>query len=388
MWIVELRRNPVKRNHTATHLLNFGLRSVLGDGVDQKGSLVAPDRLRFDFSTKKAMSTDEIGKVESIVVDQIKKNLTVYAKEATLTEARPINGLRAVFGEVYPDPVRVVSVGHSVQELLGNPTAKEWMNGSIEFCGGTHVATTGEIGGFTIISEESIAKGVRRIVAVSATESKKVIEEGERFEKKVQEIVNLEGAPLNAAVNTLRTELEASQVGYVQKDKIRGQLDVLKKKFDDADKAQKAAILEQVLFFFSLSLFSLILNIFIAHRKGQEDCPGEPRPPRLCRGRRRRQQCQGADHCRDQEPGQHGLPPHHHRRGRQQGCLCRHRATQVRREGSLGQGVGRGNRHHRRRQGRRQREDIPGRRLGGRQGRAGQDRRTCLCQQQARSLDG
>jgi len=283
VWIVELRRNPVKRNHTATHLLNFGLRSVLGDGVDQKGSLVAPDRLRFDFSTKKAMSTDEIGKVESIVVDQIKKNLTVYAKEATLTEARPINGLRAVFGEVYPDPVRVVSVGHSVQELLGNPTAKEWMNGSIEFCGGTHVATTGEIGGFTIISEESIAKGVRRIVAVSATESKKVIEEGERFEKKVQEIVNLEGAPLNAAVNTLRTELEASQVGYVQKDKIRGQLDVLKKKFDDADKAQKAAILEQVLFLLAFSFFTNIKYFYSSPKRSRRLSRRTPTSPSMLR---------------------------------------------------------------------------------------------------------
>jgi alanyl-tRNA synthetase len=136
---VQIRRRPVQRNHTATHLLNYGLREVLGDAVDQKGSLVAPDRLRFDFSAKGAVTTEQLAQVEAIVNRQITEDLVVYAQEATLPQARAIRGLRAVFGEAYPDPVRIVSVGVPVADLLAQPESDRWLANSVEFCGGTYV---------------------------------------------------------------------------------------------------------------------------------------------------------------------------------------------------------------------------------------------------------
>jgi len=120
------------------------------------------------------MTIDELARVETIVNKQIVDNLQVYAKEATLQQARAINGLRAVFGETYPDPVRVVSVGVPVDDLLSNPDDPRWRGGSVEFCGGTHVARTSGIGQFTILSEEAVAKGVRRVVAISGPDARRV----------------------------------------------------------------------------------------------------------------------------------------------------------------------------------------------------------------------
>uniref|UniRef100_A0A672HY18 alanine--tRNA ligase n=1 Tax=Salarias fasciatus TaxID=181472 RepID=A0A672HY18_SALFA len=125
----EARRRPIMSNHTATHILNFALRGVLGE-ADQRGSLVAPDRLRFDFTAKGALSTGEIRRTEEIACE-------VYAMEAPLAAAKAIQGLRAVFDETYPDPVRVVSVGIPVEELLADPNSTAGSLTSIEFCGGT-----------------------------------------------------------------------------------------------------------------------------------------------------------------------------------------------------------------------------------------------------------
>ena len=109
-------------NHTATHVLNYALRAVLGDGVDQKGSLVDDEKLRFDFSHTKAMTVEQIKRVEAIVNDTVGKKLPVDAREVALADAQKISGLRAVFGEVYPDPVRVVSVGPAISDLLSDPS--------------------------------------------------------------------------------------------------------------------------------------------------------------------------------------------------------------------------------------------------------------------------
>ncbi|QKK08184.1 MAG: alanine--tRNA ligase [Planctomycetota bacterium] len=148
LHIENQRRGQVAANHTATHLLNLGLRRVLGEGVEQKGSLVETDRLRFDFSHNKPVSPDELGLVEQIVAERIEQDLEVFADLAPLYVAKGIKGLRAVFGETYPDPVRVVSVGVPIQTLLDDPDNAEWAEYSVEFCGGTHVAKTGEAKAF------------------------------------------------------------------------------------------------------------------------------------------------------------------------------------------------------------------------------------------------
>uniref|UniRef100_A0AAQ6IU20 alanine--tRNA ligase n=1 Tax=Anabas testudineus TaxID=64144 RepID=A0AAQ6IU20_ANATE len=126
---------PIMSNHTATHMLNFALRSVLGE-ADQRGSLVAPDRLRFDFTAKGALTTEQVRKTEEAACAMIKDAKVVYAMEAPLAEAKAIQGLRAVFDETYPDPVRVVSIGIPVQQLLDDPNSPAGSFTSIEFCGG------------------------------------------------------------------------------------------------------------------------------------------------------------------------------------------------------------------------------------------------------------
>jgi alanyl-tRNA synthetase len=164
------------KNHTGTHILNFGLRAILGDTVDQRGSLVAPDRLRFDFSAKGAMTPDELKQTELICNRMIEQSLKVYAKDASLIEAKQINGLRAVFDETYPDPVRIVSIGVSIEDLLNKPPKADGREYSVEFCGGTHLKTSKHVDRLVIVTEEAIAKGIRRVVAFTGPEAEKVSE--------------------------------------------------------------------------------------------------------------------------------------------------------------------------------------------------------------------
>lgn len=131
------RRRLVMNNHSATHALNYALRSVLGTETDQKGSLVAPNRLRFDFTNKSAMSPVQVKKTEDIIGEIVQENKQIFAKESNLAVAKTILGLRAMFEEAYPDPVRIVSVGVPVEELEKNPLGDHGNHTSVEFCGGT-----------------------------------------------------------------------------------------------------------------------------------------------------------------------------------------------------------------------------------------------------------
>jgi len=144
------RRLETMRNHSATHLLHAALRSVLGTHVAQKGSLVAPERLRFDFSHSAPLTADERDAVETLVFREIVANRPVVTREMAFDDARRL-GAMALFGEKYGERVRVLSMGEF----------------SIELCGGTHVQRTGDIGGFKIVNESGLASGIRRIEAVT-----------------------------------------------------------------------------------------------------------------------------------------------------------------------------------------------------------------------------
>ena len=157
------RRSAIRQNHSATHLLHEALRQVLGDHVAQKGSLVAPDRLRFDFSHPKPMSAEEMAKVEDLANDYVLQNSPVTTRLMALDDARA-SGARALFGEKYGDEVRVVAMGEGSGNMLG------W---SVELCGGTHVRRTGDIGLISAVSESGVAAGVRRLEALTGAAARK-----------------------------------------------------------------------------------------------------------------------------------------------------------------------------------------------------------------------
>jgi len=157
------RRSDIRRNHSATHLLHEALRQVLGDHVAQKGSLVAPDRLRFDFSHPKPMTAEEIERVEDLANDFVLQNSAVTTRLMAVDDAIA-SGARALFGEKYGDEVRVVAMGEGGGNTMG------W---SVELCGGTHVKRTGDIGVIAALGDSAVAAGVRRIEALTGTAARK-----------------------------------------------------------------------------------------------------------------------------------------------------------------------------------------------------------------------
>jgi alanyl-tRNA synthetase len=158
---VNANRDAIRRHHTVTHLLNLALRQTLGDHVMQRGSLVDDSKTRFDFSHDKALTADETVRVERLVNASIQANLPVRSNLVPLAKAKEIEGVRAVFGEKYPDPVRVVYA--TPVDLFDSNGALH----SVEFCGGTHADRTGDLGFFKIVAEESVSKGIRRVLGVT-----------------------------------------------------------------------------------------------------------------------------------------------------------------------------------------------------------------------------
>jgi alanyl-tRNA synthetase len=163
-----VRRTAIRQNHSATHLLHEALRQVLGDHVAQKGSLVAPDRLRFDFSHPKPMTAAEIERVEDIANEAVLQNTPVTTRLMAIDDARA-SGARALFGEKYGDEVRVVAMGQNDRQGAGG-NAMGW---SVELCGGTHVRRTGDIGIIAGLTDSGVAAGVRRIEALTGTTARK-----------------------------------------------------------------------------------------------------------------------------------------------------------------------------------------------------------------------
>ena len=161
------RRSSIRAHHSATHLLHEALRQVLGDHIAQRGSLVAPDRLRFDFVHPKPITAEELARVEDIANEVVLENDEVTTRIMAVDDARDA-GARALFGEKYGDEVRVVSMGKQSREHGQN--ALGW---SVELCGGTHVRRTGDIGLISVTGESAVASGVRRIEALTGRHARK-----------------------------------------------------------------------------------------------------------------------------------------------------------------------------------------------------------------------
>ena len=196
-------RARLRANHSATHLLHAALRRTLGDHVTQKGSLVAPERLRFDFSHSVPISADDLVRIEAIVNEQARRNIEVQTLLMTPTEA-VAKGAMALFGEKYGDEVRVVSMGVALgAREQDNSDEKHF---STELCGGTHVRRTGDIGFFKIVSESGVAAGVRRIEALTGAAAAEYAVEQERTLREAAAVLKAPTTDLPARVTSLLDE--------------------------------------------------------------------------------------------------------------------------------------------------------------------------------------
>ncbi len=238
------QRQLTEKNHTSTHLANWALRETLGDHVQQKGSLVDHEKLRFDFIHQKGMSEEEIAKIETMVNTCIEMKLPVYAEIAPQEQALKIFGLRAVFGEKYPPMVRVVSIGVPVADLLKDPSNTKWKGYSVEFCGGTHLPNAADADRFVVTSEESVSKGIRRIVALTGQPAKDAIMQGQVIESLIAQGKSTSEANLPGVIAALQKAISGANVPLVAKR--RGQAAVTEmqdrhKKFTRQQGAQPAA---------------------------------------------------------------------------------------------------------------------------------------------------
>ena len=197
------RRSRLRANHSATHLLHEALRHVLGDHVAQKGSMVSADRLRFDFSHPKAVSTAELAQVQSIVNERIRMNSDVSTRIMTPDAAIKLGAL-ALFGEKYGEEVRVVQMGGPAE----NGNDKAW---SVELCGGTHVTRTGDIALLKIVSESAVAGGVRRIEAVTQSGALEWIESRDQILSKAADLLKITPDQLADRVAQLLEERKKSE---------------------------------------------------------------------------------------------------------------------------------------------------------------------------------
>jgi alanyl-tRNA synthetase len=192
------RRLDIARNHTATHLLHAALRQVLGSQVHQAGSLVAPDRFRFDFTYEAPVLKEELSQIQRIVNESIRQNLPVTKKEMPYTQA-VTEGAIALFGEKYGDVVRTVRVGQAKSPL------------SFEVCGGTHLERTGDIGFFQIVNEGSIGSGMRRIEAVTGRGAEKLIEERASLLDKIAQQLQVPAANIESKIASTLEELDSER---------------------------------------------------------------------------------------------------------------------------------------------------------------------------------
>jgi len=230
-------RRKIAPNHTMTHVLNFALRKVLGAEVDQRGSFVNDEKLRFDFSFTRGMKLEELVEVEKIVNDIISAKLDVNSAVVPLKQALEVNGLRAVFGEVYPDPVRVISVGPAVNSLLNDPKKDDWRSSSIEFCGGTHLLNTADAVSFVLTEETAVAKGIRRVSGTTGETAVIALKTGKELSSAI-DVVALSVTKLKtmndiaaaeSKVASIRTRMEGEVLSQASKSILRSSVEKVQK---------------------------------------------------------------------------------------------------------------------------------------------------------------
>merc|ERR1711865_738470 len=232
------RRLACAKNHTGTHLLNWALRQVLTTEADQMGSLNVAEKLRFDFTCPKQMTDDQLHKVEEFVRESVTKDFAVNVKEVALPDAKEIHSLRTMFNEHYPDIVRVVCAGKTVEEMLADPSNTDWSGYSVEFCGGTHLATTGQIGDFVITKQESVSKGTRRIEALTGEHATNALEAAHELLKLVEDAKALTEADRLVELKALERRVIGTTLSTSDRANIEGAIKAERKKLMAYEKAQ------------------------------------------------------------------------------------------------------------------------------------------------------
>ncbi|XP_046907071.1 alanine--tRNA ligase, mitochondrial [Hypomesus transpacificus] len=258
LYVDEAQRLACMVKHTATHVLNFALQQLMGPAVEQRGSHVSAERLRFDFSAKGSLSIPQLQEIERSIKDIITDNECVYMEEIPLAKANQIPGLRTV-DEVYPDPVRVVSVAMPVSSLLNSQTHTPT---SVELCCGTHLLSTGEIGDLVIVSEKQTVKGISRIVALTGDEATQAREAGQALAQEVGSLAARlaaatapslqEAYRLSKEVGLLTDAVDSTPIPQWQRRELQSQLKSLQRstnttirKLETKEAAVKAQVLLQ-----------------------------------------------------------------------------------------------------------------------------------------------
>ena len=238
LLVDDARRRRIACNHTTTHVMNHKLRQTLGDHVMQKGSLVDDEKTRFDFAHGAALTEREVAAIESLVNADIVADLPVHIDFAPQEDALKVHGLRAVFGEKYPPRVRVVAIGAAVDQLLADPGNPRWRDHSVEFCGGTHLHRTGDAQGFAVLTEEAVAKGVRRLTAVTGDLAHRAAASGAQLLARAQALSANPPEALAPHVAELAAAMQEQPVPLLQRAKLRELLADLQKLVKEQERAK------------------------------------------------------------------------------------------------------------------------------------------------------
>ena len=228
------RRRDIMRNHTATHLLHRALRDVLGSHAEQAGSLVAPDRLRFDFGHGSAIAADDLREIERRVNAWVRADTEVQAAQMPIAEARA-QGAMALFGEKYGDVVRVITIGCDEQGTDQDSSLLEFC--SRELCGGTHVGRTGEIGYFRIANESSIGSGLRRIEALTGAGAEQYVTEQSELVREAARRLNTAPAQLLDRIEQIQAQIkqQQQQIAQLERGSSTNQLDTIMERRQQQD---------------------------------------------------------------------------------------------------------------------------------------------------------
>ncbi|XP_038048785.1 alanine--tRNA ligase, cytoplasmic-like [Patiria miniata] len=253
LFLNKVRRQKIMRNHTATHILNFALREVLGD-LEQRGSLVAQDRLRFDFTAKAALDHSQLQQVTQIVNDIITKKHPVYRGLVPLATIKTTEGVRAVFEEAYTDPVTVVSVAVPIPEVLEGAAAKHY---PVELCGGNHVCNTGHIKKLLVTAQRQVSAGVRRLTAITGNDALSADYVANTLQQRVTELDSqlksllcsdtiAEITNVKQSLDLLATTLDTTWIEARRKETINQQIHAMREKVKQTEKMAERSKVKQI----------------------------------------------------------------------------------------------------------------------------------------------